>query len=145
MARRGGASVGVKSEGADAVAVGRHNDVDGEDEGGGEGHGAVGQHAAAGAINSWSMTKSTQCEEAKIAIKSAELAIGDNPGATKLVQTKRHGYTEAWFGPSNHKTLSGIALYKEFPHSQHSFSLIETTIAKEGGRDPITDAIKVVV
>jgi len=96
-------------------------------------------------LASWSMTKSTQCEEAKIAIKSAELAIGDNPGATKLVQTKRHGYTEAWFGPSNHKTLSGIALYKEFPHSQHSFSLIETTIAKEGSRDPITDAIKVVV
>ena len=64
---------------------------------------------------------------------------------TELAQTKRHGYTEAWYGPSDHATLSGIALYKEFPSSQHSFSLIERTTRLEQGEDVVTDAIEVIV
>ena len=63
----------------------------------------------------------------------------------KLTQTKRHGYTESWYGPSNHDTLSGIALYKEFPNSQHSFSLIERTTRTANGTEVSTDAIEIVV
>ena len=62
---------------------------------------------------------------------------------SKLMQTKRHAYTEAWYGPHNHDTLSGIALYKEFPTSQHSFVLIERTTRI--GNAPVTDVIGVVV
>jgi hypothetical protein len=63
----------------------------------------------------------------------------------KLTQTKRHGYTESWYGPSNHDTLSGIALYKEFPNGQHSFSLIERTTRTASGAEVSTDAIEVIV
>ena len=61
------------------------------------------------------------------ATKARESKSSTSSSSTKLTQTRRHGYTEAWYGPSNHDTLSGIALYKEFPNSKHSFSLIERT------------------
>ena len=70
-------------------------------------------------------------------------AIAKRKVTSKLMQTKRHAYTKAWYGPHNHDTLSGIAVYKEFPTSQHSFVLIERTTRI--GNAPVTDVIEVVV
>ena len=53
-----------------------------------------------------------------------------------LTRTKRHDYTDAWYGPEDHHCLSGIALYKEFPTSRHTFSLIKMT---KGGSDNDND------
>ena len=63
----------------------------------------------------------------------------------ELTQTERHGYTGTWYGPPSHDALSGIALYKEFPTSGHSFSLIERSTGAQTGAGVVTDAIAVVV
>jgi hypothetical protein len=105
----------------------------------------------------WTSPPKTYCDtETDPSTRPASLGVtktargsSDTKASTKetakLTQTKRHGYTEAWYGPSNHDTLSGIALYKEFPHSQHSFSLIERTARLEQGEEAVTDAIEVIV
>ena len=68
-----------------------------------------------------------------------------------LTRTDRHQYTEAWYGPQNHDMLSGVALYKEFPNSQHAFSLIEMTrsrsreMTKNGAVATFVNDINIVV
>lgn len=105
----------------------------------------------------WTSPAKTYCDtETGMSTRPASLGVTKNAmggGDAKVLakqtaelnQTKRHGYTEAWYGPSDHDTLSGIALYKEFPRSQHSFSLIERTTRLEQGGDAVTDAIEVIV
>jgi len=58
-----------------------------------------------------------------------------------LMRTNQYAYTGAWYSPSDGSddgdddeslvasdgVLSGVALYKEFPNSNHTFSLIEMT------------------
>jgi len=77
--------------------------------------------------------------------EAAEAITTKQQTTARLTQTKRHGYTESWYGPSNHVTLSGIALYKEFPNSKHSFSLIERTTRSASGAEVSTDAIEIIV